>query len=139
MPRHSDAFQCQVGIQSGMKCLRFNSLDGSNEDRITEEITVSISYCADDSWLTVYDIIHAGTEVYVLRCFIWLYPGGLKSMVLSLISFIFLLRLSSFYLSCFYCGTKRQEASHPVTMKLDSGRLNEIFSLSCSSSRISWP
>ncbi len=95
MPRHSDTFQCQVGIQSGAKCLRFNSLVGSNEDQITEEITVSISYCVNDSWLTVYDIIHAGTEVYVLLCFIWLYPGSLESTVLSLISFIF--ALSSFY------------------------------------------
>lgn len=100
MPRHSDTFQCQVGIQSGVKCLRFNSLDGSNEDRITEEITVSISYCANDSWLTVYDIIHAGTEVYVLLCFIWLYPGGLESTVLSLISFIF--ALSIFFLPPLY-------------------------------------
>ncbi len=86
-------FQCQVGIQSGVNCLRFNSLDGSNEDRITEEIT--ISYCANDSWLTVYDIMHAGTEVYVLVCFIWLYPSSLESTVLSLISFIF--ALSSFF------------------------------------------
>ncbi|KAI2655744.1 Glutamate receptor ionotropic, kainate 3 [Labeo rohita] len=79
-------FTTLVGIQSGVKCLRFNSLDGSNEDRITEEITVSISYCANDSWLTVYDIIHAGTEVYVLLCFIWLYPGGLESTDLMAIN-----------------------------------------------------
>lgn len=117
MPRHSDTFQCQVGIQSGMKCLRFNSLDESNEDRITEEITVSISYCANDSWLTVYDIIHAGKEVYVPLCFIWLYPGGLESMVLSLISFIF--ALSIFFLppSLSPAFIKGQRDKKPLTLQ----------------------
>lgn len=102
MPRHSNAFQCQVGIESGVKCLRFNSLDGSNEDRITEEITVSISYCADDSWLTVYDITHAGKEVYDLLCFIWMYPGGLEKhgIILNLFYFcsVYLLFTPPLYL-----------------------------------------